>query len=205
MKCAVHTEVDAAGYCRNCGKALCDACQRGVQGVLYCEGCLAALVTRPAVVVPPSGGNPALAAILGVIPGVGAIYNGEYLKAFIHLAIFAGTIAILNSGDIGGWEPLFGFFLAAFIIYMPIEAYRTAKAKMLGLPRTGPLDNLGENQPVGAYVLISIGALILLNNFGLLRIGQVLYYGFPLILILLGVWMLRKRMQPPAKEDKHNG
>ena len=47
MKCAVHSEVDAVGYCRNCGKALCSACVRPVRDVLYCEDCLATLVEFP--------------------------------------------------------------------------------------------------------------------------------------------------------------
>lgn len=41
MKCAVHPDVDAAGYCRNCGKAMCRDCVRPVRDVLYCEDCLA--------------------------------------------------------------------------------------------------------------------------------------------------------------------
>ena len=40
MRCAVHSDVDAVGYCRNCGKAMCSACVRPVRDVLYCEDCL---------------------------------------------------------------------------------------------------------------------------------------------------------------------
>lgn len=205
MKCALHSEVDASGYCRNCGKALCHECTRDVRGVLYCEPCLAAMLTQPVVAAAPTTGgpNPGVAAIVGVVPTLGAIYNGEYLKAFIHFAIFAGLIAILDSGA-GGWEPLFGIALAAFIIYMPIEAYRTAKAKMLGMPRTGPLDNLGTSQPVGAYILIGIGALLLLHQFDLVRIGQIVRYAVPLALIAVGVFMMRKRMQNGSQEGKPN-
>jgi len=36
MRCAVHSDVDAVGYCRNCGKAMCSACVRQVRDVLYC-------------------------------------------------------------------------------------------------------------------------------------------------------------------------
>ena len=36
MKCAVHPEVDATGFCRNCGKAMCSVCARPVREVLYC-------------------------------------------------------------------------------------------------------------------------------------------------------------------------
>ena len=42
MKCAVHPDVDAVAYCRNCGKALCSVCARPVRDVIYCEDCLAA-------------------------------------------------------------------------------------------------------------------------------------------------------------------
>src|SRR2546427_6088183 len=48
MKCAVHSDVDAVGYCRNCGKAMCSTCVRPVRDVLYCEECLASIVGIPA-------------------------------------------------------------------------------------------------------------------------------------------------------------
>ena len=47
MKCAVHPEADAVGYCRNCGKAMCSQCSREVRGALYCETCLAATMAPP--------------------------------------------------------------------------------------------------------------------------------------------------------------
>ena len=37
MKCAVHPEVDATGYCRNCGKPVCAECAREVRGAIYDE------------------------------------------------------------------------------------------------------------------------------------------------------------------------
>ena len=47
MKCAVHPDVDAIGYCRNCGKALCSVCARPIRDVFYCEDCLAGAVGIP--------------------------------------------------------------------------------------------------------------------------------------------------------------
>jgi hypothetical protein len=47
MKCAVHTDVDATGYCRNCGKPMCAACARPVRDTLYCEDCLAGVMGLP--------------------------------------------------------------------------------------------------------------------------------------------------------------
>src|SRR5215475_7378797 len=61
MKCAVHTDVDATGYCRNCGKPMCSACARPVRDVLYCEDCLATVMghgapaSAPAAPVTPPG------------------------------------------------------------------------------------------------------------------------------------------------------
>ena len=52
MKCAVHTDVDATGYCRNCGKPMCPVCVRPVRDVLYCEDCLASVMGHPAHVRP---------------------------------------------------------------------------------------------------------------------------------------------------------
>jgi hypothetical protein len=140
MKCATHPDRDATGYCRTCGKPLCPDCTRDVRGALYCEGCLAAMLSGAPVGAPlaePAVGtpNPAVAAALGFIPGLGAIYNGEYLKGLIHVAVFAGIISVLSSissSDSSSSVALGAFFgigLGCFYLYMPIEAYRTAKMK----------------------------------------------------------------------------
>src|SRR3979490_946131 len=123
MKCAVHSDVDAVGYCRNCGKAMCSTCVRPVRDVLYCEDCLATVVGIPgaapaassnpgapamAGVPPPAAperrvGSPGVAFFLGLFPGLGAVYNGEYNKALIHIVVFAAIIVGLSSdpGDGG--------------------------------------------------------------------------------------------------------
>ena len=146
MNCANHPDASAVAYCRTCGKPLCSACAKDVRGVIYCEDCLAAHVSGtvppPGAVVPPTERppgtpSPTLAACLGFIPGVGAMYNGEFAKGFIHVLIFATLIWM--SDHVSG---IFGLGIAAFVIYMPIEAYKTARAKEMGLP---PPDPLGLN------------------------------------------------------------
>src|SRR5258708_3748956 len=108
MRGAVHSDVDAVGYCRNCGKAMCSTCVRPVRDVLYCEECLAGIVGIPGAnpagatsvpgasgVLPPpvpvrSSSSPGLAFVLGfVFPGLGAVYNGQYNKALIQIVVFA--------------------------------------------------------------------------------------------------------------------
>ena len=81
--------------------------------------------------------SPAVAAVLGFIPGVGAMYNGEYAKGFVHVLIFATLIWMTQE-----FNGIFGICIAAFELYMPIEAYKTARAREMGLT---PPDPFGFN------------------------------------------------------------
>ncbi len=188
--CAVHAGVEAKGFCRECGKGLCAECKREVRGILYCEECLAAMVARPQPV--PTSGSPGVATVLGMIPGLGAVYNGEYNKALIHFLIFAGLVT-LAAND--GPQPLTGLSIAAFIVYMMIDANRTAQSKALGHTPASPFGEMGQNQPVGAYVLIALGVLFLLHRFVHFHLARVFADFWPVVLIVLGVFMLWKRMQ----------
>ncbi len=150
MNCAVHNDRAATAYCRTCGKPLCDECKRDVRGVIYCEECIARRLqdTVPAGVpvagIAPgapapgmhpqdtAGTNAVFATLLGFIPGVGAVYNGQFVKAVVHVLIFA--MLIWASGHAGSWDFLFGISIAFFYFYMVIDAYKTARAKELGQP-----------------------------------------------------------------------
>jgi hypothetical protein len=77
--------------------------------------------------------NPAAAAVLGLIPGVGAMYNGQFFKGFIHVVIFAVLISITDH------YPIFGLFIAAWVLYQSFEAYHTARARRDGQPLPDPL------------------------------------------------------------------
>jgi hypothetical protein len=190
MNCAVHTEVEATGFCRNCGKPLCTQCTRDVRGILYCEGCLADLLTKPQPAA--SSGSCGLAAVLGFIPGLGAVYNGEYSKAAIHVVIFVAFIGALNS-DLGEpAESMFGVLLSAFIVYMAVDAYRTAKAKKLGQAPPMPLGEFTKDKPIGPLILIGLGVLFLLQKMGVLPLRH-LFQFWPVFLIAVGVLLLWKR------------
>ena len=197
MKCAVHTDVDATGFCRNCGKALCAQCAREVRGALYCEECLARMVVGPSPAAPgvSTGPNPGVACALGFIPGLGAVYNAEYVKALIHVVIFGGFIALMNSDTIsGGMQAMVVVFFIAFYFYMPIEAYRTAKARQLGQPVPGIFGETESQRPIGAFVLIGLGILFLLDTLGVLNfvwVGRL----WPLVLIAIGALLIWKRTQ----------
>lgn len=195
MNCAVHNDLAATGYCRNCGKPLCAQCTREVRGAIYCEDCLAGILNSPqaAVNIVPRDTRPGTALALGFIPGLGAVYNGEYVKALIHVLIFGGIIAMLNTDIPEGLMTLFIVLLICFIFYMPIEAYRTAKARSEGSAEPASLINSRNQIPIGAIVLIGLGILLLLNNFGLLD-RDWFTKSWPVALIVIGGYFLYDRL-----------
>jgi TM2 domain-containing membrane protein YozV len=226
MKCAVHSEVDATGYCRNCGKAMCAQCARPIRDVLYCEDCLARVMGHPApspapvaappvaapsssaytyAPPPPSGmampvarpagqSSPAAAFILAFIfPGLGAIYNRQYNKGLIHIAIFASIILGLSSDLDGSFKAMLGILLAGFIFYTAFEAMQTAQAKNRGEIPPDPLESWSKERPIGPIILIGVGVLFLLDNFRVfdfIRLGRL----WPLILIAAGLYMFRNKL-----------
>jgi hypothetical protein len=152
------------------------------------------LATPPAAEPVKPHINPALASTLGFIPGLGAVYNGQYLKALIHVLIFGGLIALLSTDIPSSYDAFFGIALGCFYFYMPIEAYRTANARRLGEPEPSNLMEGQGRKPIGAIALIGIGVLLLLGNFGLLQ-RDWFEKTWPVALILIGGWLVWDRMK----------
>jgi TM2 domain-containing membrane protein YozV len=136
MDCVNHPGVSATAFCQNCGKALCANCVRTAPGgQVLCEPCFAAWQTYQQPFTPnlAGGPNPAAAAVLGLIPGVGAMYNGQFFKGLIHVVIFAVLVSMAHISGI------FGIFIPAWIIYQAFEAFHTARALQNGQPVPDPL------------------------------------------------------------------
>ena len=172
MNCANHPDRERVAFCQNCGKPLCQECTRTVGSAVFCEPCLAAKLAGAGTNIPPGGGypytsatdsvnyavdgvippprqpgapSPGLATLLGFIPGVGAMYNGQYAKGVVHLIVFAILVSLANENGI------FGLFVAGWIVYQAIEANHTARAKLAGTPLPNPfgLNYLGERLGFG--------------------------------------------------------
>jgi hypothetical protein len=191
-------------FCRNCGKPLGD--DEKAAASIYCSACatqFASAPIAPPAMAPPAdpGVSPGLAFLLGLIPGVGAIYNGQYAKGLAHVFIFGLLMSIAAEGHHEP-TPLMVMLTMGFYFYMPFEAYHTAQKRQRGLPvdefsSIVPLKGRAGGYPVGPLVMIMVGVLFLLSIFELLRMSQVLRL-WPVGLIAIGLVMLRERLRPSS-------
>jgi hypothetical protein len=182
---------ETKGFCRNCGTPLTAETVREVHGTLYCEPCLARMVAQPAPPLPATNGKPVLAALLGFIPGLGAVYNSEYAKALIHFLIFVGLV---TTAAHNGPQPLTGLLIAGLFVYMPIEAYLSAKARLTGQKPPAALGGWETKMPLGPVLLIAFGVLLLADRFNLLDLERLSEFFLPIVLIVGGaLWMMRRR------------
>jgi hypothetical protein len=162
---------------------------------------------RPAHAGDP-GASPGLAFLLGFIPGVGAIYNGQYVKGLVHVVILGVLISLVSSDEVGtNFQPLFGMLIAVWVFYMAFEAYHTAKKRQLGQPvdefsSIVPRRGQPSRFPVAPAFLIAVGLLFLLHNLNIIRIGELLHY-WPVALICLGVYMLYERLSGHSDTPEH--
>ncbi len=226
MNCYLHPESPAVAFCRTCGRSLCTLCQRPAEGTIFCQDHVpvpvyAAAPGADAASNPymqpgpvPLGAStavrtsPGLAFLLGFIPGVGAIYNGQYLKGLVHALVF-GLLVTIVSNTPGSTQPLVGILLAAFVFYMPFEAYHTAKKREMGLMPDEwssilPAGRHTGRAPVGPIVLIAIGVLYLLNTLDVVDFRQIGRF-WPVILIVVGAYMLYSRVTSPYEAPPPDG
>lgn len=160
------------------------------------------------------GSSPGLAFLLGLIPGVGAIYNGQYAKGLIHAVVFGIFISILDSNPPHGLEPLVAILMAVWFFYMAFEAYHTARKRRDGqrVDEFSSLVDLSRRSgrfPVGAVVLIVLGVLLLLDQTDIFPLARIVRF-WPIALIAIGVYMLYSRLEPggmgpdiPSAEAPH--
>ena len=161
----------------------------------------------PPVSVPPAGAppsgyvyadvSPGLALFLGMIPGVGAIYNGQYAKGMVHAIVWGVLMSIADSRAAHGMEPVFVMSVVAWMAYMAFEAYHTARKRRMGeqVDELSSLVNLSgrsEQIPVAAVALIVLGILLLLHTLDLLDFERVARF-WPVLLIAAGVYLLYGR------------
>lgn len=193
MKCSYHPEVDSQQICSACRKFLCDDCANQIQGKPYCRDCLVQGVEWVTTVKDlrlPSD-SPKRAAAFAIIPGIGAVYNNEYLKAITYFAVFASLIVM---GDtVSG---VFGFGAFVFLVFTIFDAYRSAEsiARRRLQADTSAEEPLRQDKSVFGWgiFLIALGILFLLQNF------ISFYYlnkMWPIIIVLTGAFLVFRSLR----------
>jgi hypothetical protein len=99
--------------------------------------------------------------------------------------------------------------MMGFIFYMPFEAYHTAKKRQLGVPVDEWSSLTGQSRyasraPIGPIVLIAIGILFLLDTLNLIHFRDIGRF-WPVLLIVVGVYMLWGRMAGLRSHMRHQG
>jgi hypothetical protein len=146
-----------------------------------------------------------LALILGFIPGVGAIYNGQYAKGLIHAVVFGLLVSLASSTHKGSLEPVIALLIAAWVFYMAFEAFQTARKRRRG-GSVEEFSSLFDVRPThgkfpgGAILLIGLGFILLLDTTDIISLDQLERY-WPVGLIFVGLYMLYARLSPEARHS----
>ncbi len=207
----------AVAYCRACGMGLTPEQVQNYQGTVYCAEHMPQTAAPPQSPPPGDGAanpyvspvpasqssvSPGWAFVLGLIPGVGAIYNGQYAKGFVH-ALVTGVLFSLADHGAGSTEALVQMLIPVWIFYMAFEAYHTAKKRMLGEPvdefsSIFPNSQVYTGFPVLPVLLIVLGVVFLLDNLNWLDLRALGPYVVPVLMIALGVFLLYARLKSNA-------
>jgi hypothetical protein len=195
MNCVFHPYNLASVRCRHCERGLCPGCDHRIKGHPYCQDCIVAGVEqlhrdRNGWRGPILQKSPGLAAVLALVPGLGAAYNGQIIKALTHFAIVAG---LWQSVDL--LERPFGLLPlmagAAFYFYTIVDAKRAAERARAGEDLRAEDEQfkarLWERRMLWGGALIVLGALSFLN----LAFDLQLPHLWPLLLFASGLYLLR--------------
>jgi len=138
--------------------------------------------------------SPSAAVFLSLLPGLGHIYVGQVAKGFLLGLSFVLAIRMADEG--GG---PFGILIPFLLLYAMVDAHRAAVevnriVASGGTPPKGP--DFGLTKWWG-YILIGLGVLFTLENFDLIDFEWI-WRLWPVGLIALGIFILRRRPEPAA-------
>jgi serine/threonine protein kinase len=88
----------------------------------------ARVIETPPPAATAGGKKPRVAFMLGMIPGVGALYNGDYKKAAVHILVFA-ILNALSDAFRGALDSFVSTLMMGFWAYMVFDSYHTARSR----------------------------------------------------------------------------
>jgi hypothetical protein len=133
-----------------------------------------------------------MATILALVPGMGAVYNRQNVKAVVHFFTIVGLFQLTKIHLVPGLFALAGF---ACYVYSIIDAHRTAQ--LIARGETAAADEerfkqrLIKRAPALGVIFIIAGVLLVVNilrPIALVAFAKLL----PVLLILLGGYLLTR-------------
>jgi hypothetical protein len=204
MNCVFHPTSVASVRCSSCERAVCSACDHRIKGIPCCQDCIVAgieTLRRNAgagrqifnqfgrQIGHPGEKSPLIALLLGLMPGVGAAYNGQNIKALTHFLAVAGLWVL---ADIFGMplEIIFGLGAAGFYIYSIYDAFQSAQRLRRGEDINEQDESLKvflqQRMNLFGVLLIGVGALAMLNFW----IPTLIQRIWPALLIVSGAYLV---------------
>jgi TM2 domain-containing membrane protein YozV len=200
MKCSYHQTSIASARCSSCRRSICPACDHRIKGSPYCQDCIVAGIEmlrrhESGGIDPRSSSrteekSPLIALLLGLVPGLGAAYNGQNVKALVHFVV---TVGLWTLADIfhSTLEAALAMTGVAFYLYTLYDAFASAQRQRAGVNLQVEDERiklfLRHRTNVCGGLLVCIGALAILNAV----FPHHLYRLWPLLLILAGLYLLR--------------
>ena len=142
--------------------------------------------------------SPVIAFLLSVIPGLGAAYNGQTVKALVYFGVFIGLfqLAVMTGG-----MSIFVFGFLGMWAFSALDAWRTAKMIRAGVTPDVAEDILVKrfqgNPKLWGIVLGILGVAFLLQN--VFNLHGIMRGLLPAMLIGLGIYILRGYIFTPKE------
>jgi TM2 domain-containing membrane protein YozV len=206
-------ETSPMPVCVRCHRPIPEGQRLQHRGETYCLDCVGKSLNGEASPEHARRRSPGVAVLLSLLPGLGQMYNGQMLKGVIVLVAF---LILATGGGPLGWDHsgLNTAFLVTLYFWNLFDAHWTAqrinRAELPQLPEAPQAPPSAARQapspvaPAWGVLLIVLGVLFLLNNFGAtwLTWDRV----WPMALLALGIWLLtsfalsRRVTLPPQSE-----
>jgi len=142
-----------------------------------------------------------LAALFALLPGMGAVYNRQNIKAVVHFVSVIGLFELASLKVAAGVFALAGL---VFYLYSIIDAYRTAM--LIARGESPAVDeerfkrSLIKRAPLIGIMLIAAGLLLvvqILRPFAFITLARL----FPVALIILGGYLLTRYFKRSREES----
>lgn len=220
MNCGFHPDQRSVVSCQSCRRPLCGACDHRIKGLPYCQECIVSgiellrfrsstgIVTTAPIANPiarlgvRSRRSVVIAFIFSLFPGLGAVYNGQNVKAMLHFMLIAGswTLADIFSESLGA---IFFFSGLGAYLFSIFDACRSAQRSFVGYDLAAAdeeiRNKLREKTHLAGLGLILIGTMVIANTL----FPAILNRFWPVLLIAIGTFLLRFRAPRQSTVANH--